>query len=164
MESISQKFSQIYDSYIAKVYRFVLLKVDSSETAEDLCSEVFTRFWHSLNSKQDIKNPQAFIFQIARNMVADHYREKNKIKTVSVDDCPELEDRENLEEQVFSKSDFEQIKLALSKIKPEYQDVVFCHYIEDMPIREIAEVMDKTEGNIRIMLHRGLKALKKELA
>lgn len=163
MDDLNQKFSQIYDSYIAKVYRFVLLKVDTSETAEDLCSEVFTRFWRSLNSKQNIENPQAFIFQIARNMVADHYRENSKIKTVSVDNCPELEEEENLEDQVFFKSDFERIKLALTKIKPEYQDVVFCHYIEDMPVKEIAQIMDKSEGNVRVMLHRGLKALKKEL-
>jgi len=48
MKNLKKEFSNIYDRYIEKVYRFVFLRVDSIETAEDLTSETFLRFWKSL--------------------------------------------------------------------------------------------------------------------
>jgi len=157
-----KEFSQIYDKCINKIYRFIYLKIGSQETAEDICSDVFTRFWLNLNRGEKIDNPQAFIFQIARNLVADHYRQ-NKVKFVPIQDCPEIEDSQpSLEEKALSKSDFDRIKMALNKIKPEYQDLIIFHYLDELSVPEIAKIMSKSEGNIRVILHRGLKALKNE--
>jgi len=58
----------------------------------------------------------------------------------------------------------ERIKLALNEIKKEYQDIIIWHYLEDMTIKEIAELTGKTEGNVRVMAHRGLAALRKILS
>jgi len=160
-----KKFSKIYDKYINKIYRFVFLKVDSQETAEDLSSEVFTRVWQSLDKGTNIENPQAFIYKIARNLITDHYRKNSKIKLVSIENCKEIEDNQpNLEEESLLKSDFNRVKLALNKIKPEYQDIIICHYLDDLSIPEIAKIMNKPKNNIRVTLHRGLKALKRELS
>lgn len=160
-----KKFSEIYDQYIDKIYRFVFLKVDSQETTEDLCSEAFTRLWQSMDKGTKIENPQAFIYQIARNLIADHYRRNSKIKLVSVENCKEIEDNElNLQEKAVLDSDINTVKLALNNIKPEYQDVIICHYLDDLSIPEIAEIMNKPKNNIRVTLHRGLKALKRELS
>lgn len=159
-----KKFSKIYDKYIKKIYRFVFLKVDSQETAEDICSEAFTRVWQSLNKGTNIENPQAFTYQIARNLITDHYRKNSKIKLISIEDCKEIEDPQpNLEEKAVAMSNIARVKLALNNIKPEYQDVIICHYLNDLSIPEIAEIMNKPKNNIRVTLHRGLKALKREL-
>ena len=156
-----EKFSQIYDQYIDKIYRFVFLKVSSQETAEDICSEAFTRVWQSMDKGTKIENTQAFIYQIARNLVTDHYRQNSKAKLVSIDNCKEIEDNQpNLEEKSLLKSDINNVKLALNNIKPEYQDIIVCHYLDDLSIPEIAEIMNKSEGTTRVMLHRALKALR----
>jgi len=156
-----KKFSRIYDQYIDKIYRFVFLKVDSQETAEDLCSKAFTRLWQSLDKGTNIENPQAFIYQIARNLIADHYRQNSKIKLVSIENCKEIEDNKpNLQEKAMLDSDMNTVKLALNNIKPEYQDIITCHYLDDLSIPEIAEIMNKSEGTTRVMLHRALKALR----
>ncbi|MCK4454187.1 sigma-70 family RNA polymerase sigma factor [Candidatus Parcubacteria bacterium] len=160
-----KKFSKIYDQYIDKIYRFVFLKVSSQETAEDLCSETFTRVWQSIDKGTKIENPQAFIYQIARNLVTDHYRQNSKAKLVSIDNCKEIEDNQpNLEEKSLLMSDINRVKLALNNIKPEYQDIIICHYLDDLSIPEIAEIMNKPKNSIRVTLHRGLKALKRELS
>ncbi|MGB2762229.1 MAG: sigma-70 family RNA polymerase sigma factor [Minisyncoccales bacterium] len=165
MDNLEKKFSKIYDQYIDKIFRFVFLKVDSQETAQDLCSEVFMRIWQSLNKGNNIKNPQAFAYQVARNLIADHYRQNSKAKLISIDNCKEIEDnRASLEEKSLLTSDVNSVKLALNNIKPEYQDVILCHYLDDLSVPELAEMMNKPQGTIRVILHRGLKALKKELS
>ena len=163
MSNPKEQFSQIYDQYIDKIYRFVYFKVNSQETAEDLTSKVFLRGWEAFQT-QEILNPSAFLYQIARNTVIDHYREKGRTKIVSADISPQIVDPGmGLQERAMLSSEFEEIKLAIQNLKQDYQDIIICHYIDDMKVPEIAEVMGKPAGTIRVMLHRGLKALKKEI-
>ncbi len=162
MENINEQFSSIYDQYIDKIYRFIYLKVDSQETAEDITSKVFLRGWEAFqNQNNDIKNPGAFLYQIARNAVIDHYREKGRSKLVSIDASPEItDDRTNAHDKAILSADVNIVKKAIQKLKKEHQDVIIWHYLEDMPIANIAKLLDKPEGTIRVMLHRGLKDLK----
>ena len=163
MDNHKKKFSQIYDQYIDKIYRFVYFKVNSQETAEDLTSKVFLRGWEAFQT-QEILNPSAFLYQIARNTVIDHYRERARTKIVSADIVPQIVDpKMGLEERAILSSEFEEVKLAIQNLKQDYQDIIICHYIDDMKVPEIAEVMGKPAGTIRVMLHRGLNALKKEM-
>lgn len=163
MDNHKEKFSQIYDQYIDKIYRFVYFKVNSQETAEDLTSKVFLRGWEAFQT-QEILKPSAFLYQIARNTVIDHYREKGRTKIVSADISPQIVDPGmGLQERAILSSEFEEVKLAIQNLKQDYQDIIICHYIDDMKVPEIAEVMGKPVGTVRVMLHRGLNALKKEL-
>ena len=164
MNSPKAQFSLIYDQYIEKIYRFVYLKVNSQEIAEDLSSKVFLKGWEAYQGGQEIKNPGAFLYQIARNMIVDHYREKGKAKTVSVDYVPQIVDsKTNLYEKAVLNADIESIKSAILKLKKDYQDILIWYYLEDMPTEKIAELLSKPAGTVRVMLHRGLKCLKDEL-
>jgi len=157
-------FSQIYDQYIDKIYRFIFLKVSSQEIAEDLCSETFTRGWKAFKDNYSrIENPPAFLYQIARNLVTDHYREKGRTQTVSADCVPIIDPGMDLEEKTLIRSDLDVIKSALTNIKEDYREVVIWHYIDDLPITDIARMLNKSEGAARVMLHRALKSLKHEL-
>ena len=66
----------------------------------------------------------------------------------------------NLQDKAILNADIAIVKTAISKIKDEYQDIIIWHYLEDRPIADIAKTLDKPEGTIRVMLHRGLKDLK----
>jgi RNA polymerase sigma factor (sigma-70 family) len=59
---------------------------------------------------------------------------------------------------VKTKDDF--VKKAIQKLGKEHQDILIWHYLEDMPIADIAKLVDKPAGTVRVMLHRGLKDLK----
>ena len=162
MNSLNEQFSQIYDQYIDKIYRFVYLKVNSQETAEDITSKVFLRGWEAFKSQNtDIKNPGAFLYQIARNAVIDHYREKGRSKVVSVDASSQIADPQtSAHDKAILNADIDVIKTAIQKLKKEHQNIIIWHYLEDMPIANIAELLGKPAGTIRVMLHRGLKDLK----
>lgn len=156
-------FSKIYDQYIDKIYRFIFLKVSSQEIAQDLTSETFLRGWESFKGGNKIENPQAFLYKIARNLVTDHYREKGKTRIVSADYVKIIDPRTNLEEKAILNSDLDTIRLALTNLKEDYQNLIIWHYLDDFSISEVAKMLDKSEPAVRVQLHRALKALKNEL-
>ena len=158
-----KKFSQIYDQYIEKIYRFVFLKVNSRETAEDLTSETFLRAWESFEKGQEIENIQAFLYRIARNLVTDYYRKKGRTRIVSTEMFPGADPRQNLEEKSLLESEIERIRLALTNLKEDYQNVIIWHYLDGLSITEAAQLLDRTEEATRVLLSRALKALKNQL-
>jgi len=167
MDKQRQVFSGIYDQYIEKIYRFIFLKVSSPETAQDLTSETFLKGWEAFQRSQSsnpgemkIENMQAFLYQIARNLVTDFYREKGRTQTVSAENLKIADPRENLGEKAAQNSEIEQIKVNLANLKDDYQEVIILHYLNDLSISEIAQTLEKPKGTVRVMLHRGLKELK----
>ena len=163
MANLRKIFSKIYDRYIDKIYRFIFLKVSSQEIAQDLTSETFLRGWESFKNGTKIENPQAFLYQIARNLVTDHYREKGRTQIVSAEFVPIVDPRQNLEEKSLLNSDIDNVKMALASLPEEYQDVIIWHYLDDLPIPEIAVMLDRTEEATRVLLSRALQALREKL-
>ena len=164
MPNSRKTYSNIYDKYVDKIYRFVVLKVKSQEIAEDLTSEVFLRGWQSFKEKKSkIKNMQAFLYQIARNLLADHYRKTSKAQLISVEYAPITDSGQDLEEKAFLQSDLEQVKIALANINEDYREVIIWYYLDELKVPEIAKMLDKSEGTTRVLIHRALKALKNEL-
>ncbi len=152
-------FSEFYDSHVNKLYRFVYLKVSSKETSQDLTSEVFLRFWEQLNSPTKIENPRAFVYQIARNLVIDHYR-KNEPQKIQPELVQIKDTKTNLEQKILLDADIDEVKLALSKIPEQYQNVLIWYYLDEFSVHEIADITGKTENNIRVLIHRALSALR----
>ena len=163
MADLRKIFSKIYDQYIGKIYRFIFLKVSSQEIAQDLTSETFLRGWESFKNGTKIENPQAFLYRIARNLVTDHYREKGRAQIVSAEYVSIVDPREDIEEAAVLKSDINTVRLALVNLKEDYQNVIIWHYLDDLPITEVAKLLDRTEEATRVLLSRALKGLRNEL-
>ncbi len=172
MNDPKEQFSLIYDQYIEKIYRFVYLKVSSEEIAQDLTSKVFLKGWEAyqkgsfglIGEEQKIKNPGAFLYQIARNTVVDHYREAGRTNIVPIDHVAQIvESNKGPYETVVLNSEIDKIKSAIGKLKKDHQDVLIWYYLEDMSAETIAQLLDKPAGTVRVMIHRGLEALKEQL-
>lgn len=164
MDNLRNKFGKIYDKYIEKIYRFVYLKVNSAQVAEDLTSETFLKTWEFFKKdKQKINNINAFLYKTAKNLVIDHYRQRGKIRIVSTDDISIVDPRHDLEKDAKINSDVEWVRKCIDGLKDDYQDVIILRYIDDLPISEIARIMGRTNGATRTLLHRALKSLKDEV-
>ena len=166
----ANNFTDVYDAYVEKIYRFVIVKVNSKAVAQDLTSETFTRTLEYFRRNNDVKvdNIQAFLYRTARNIVTDYYRQKSRTDVPFDYESQEVSEREMPEHERpdIAAAHGEQvgkIRLALAKMDKECADIVMWHYIEDMPIREIAVISGRPEGTIRVMLHRGLKELRDNL-
>jgi len=165
MDNYEKKFSKIYDQCIEKIYRFVFVKVSSQEVAEDITSKVFMRGWEVFKEKaEEIDNPRAFLYQIARNLVIDHYREKGRAQIVSTDFTPNLADpRTNIVEKAIVNADLAVVKNALKDLNEDNQNVIIWHYLDDLPIKEVAKLLDRSEEATRVLLHRALNSLRERL-
>src|SRR3989338_6199276 len=165
IEEIKENFSKIYDQYVTKIYRFIYLKVSAQEVAEDLSSEVFMRTWETYreqarNPKSEIRNIQAYLYQVARNIVADHYRTR-KVKIVSVEETIEIVDEaDSLQDQALVSMEMDRVQKALATMQDDYQNLIIWRYLDELSVPEIAQITGKTEENVRVGIHRALQALK----
>ena len=163
-----EAFSDFYDLYVEQIYRFIYFKVSSVEEAEDLTSESFMRLWQYILYNQEVSNIKALLYRIARNLVIDFYREKGRGLEVELadnteDESPDTPISDNLADVIDIKITMELVQGALPKVKDNYREVVVMHYIEQLEISEIADILEKTEGNVRVLLHRGIQELKRVL-
>lgn len=168
MTNLQKKFSKIYDQHVEKIYRFVTLKVGSDATAEDLTAETFSRGWHAFReaergNRDQIRNMEAFLYRIARNLVADFYREHSRRDTISAEEVEMADSKPGPDQEALKNSDAAQVKQALTTLKSEYQDVIIWRHVERKSTKEVAEKMEKSEEAVRVQLHRAMKQLKQKL-
>lgn len=159
----AESFGPIYDHFNEKLYRFIYLKVPTAQDAEDLSAETFLKLWQYIRDTKHIKNLQALLYQIARNIVVDFYRKRGAALVESIDDKEIIiADRSDLtlEEKMVLKSDMAHVELALRKIKDGYREVIVMHFLNEFSLKEIAEILEKSHGAVRVLLHRGMKTLK----
>lgn len=157
-----EAFGQLYDFYAPKIFRFVRLKVGSQVLAEDLTSESFLRIWEYLKKeeKEIEESFQALLYKIARNLLVDHYKRKSSQEILLDDDFKDFLLKQPARDEIRSKESAEEIHKALVQVKDEYQNVIIWYYIDELSVPEIAKIMDKSQGAIRVLIHRALKALK----
>ncbi|NQT49844.1 RNA polymerase sigma factor [Candidatus Kuenenbacteria bacterium] len=158
----ADSYGQLYDYYVDRIFRFILFKVSSVEVAEDLTSEVFLKTWEYINNtNKKIGNLNALLYKVARNCVIDHYRSKAKDAVTTDEEVMlNIKDMRDLEADANLKMEIQSIEVHLSKLKDDYREVIILKYIEEFSITEIAEVTGKSKGNVRVLLHRALKAIK----
>ena len=156
-------FGLLYKHYQPQIYRFIYFKVGLREEAEDLPHQVFLNAWNNIEGYQFQGFPfSSWLYRIARNQVVDHYRAA-KPNTSSLDNV-DTEIAAPLDDPIAAiedKNNLTKIKMAISRLKPEYQEIIIMRFVEDMAVKEVASAMGKSEGAIKILQHRAVKSLKK---
>jgi len=159
-------FVRVYDSHLNDIYRFIYFKVSDKETAEDLTSSVFLKTWDYVQNRQlkDYKSLKSLLYVVARNLVIDHYRKKSQRLDVSYDNEKNpiqiIDEKQDLAKQMNLDLDLGVVEAGLSKLKDEYREAIVLRYVNELSIGEIAEVLGKSKGTVRVLVHRALKTLK----
>lgn len=148
-------FGEIYNLFFKKIYHFIFFRVGHKEIAEDLAEEVFLKAFTKIASVNEDSAFEGWLYQIARNLVIDYYRQKKSIVALEeIENTLEYEtnivDVVNLQEQqkVFLK--------LLKELGAEQQVVIKLKFLEDLENSEIAELLHKNEGAIRVIQHRAI--------
>ncbi len=98
------------------------------------------------------------MYQIAKNLIIDHYRQKREL--VNLEDVSNiLESEENLNEDANTIIERRIFLELLKKLTPEQQIVVKLKFMEEMDNDEISELISRTEGSIRVTQHRAIQKL-----
>ncbi len=160
-----EAFLEVYDRYVDKVYRFIYFKVSDAAEAEDLTAATFLKTWQHIqqNSVTDAKTLPALVYRIARNVIIDHYRQNSKCDVVSIE-TPEgqsiVDEKQDISKESEVNSDLELMKKKMEQLKDEYREILVLRYVNDLSIDEIAEIIGKNKGNVRVLIYRATAALK----
>jgi len=161
-------FEELYNRYADKLFRFLLLRVGDRTEAEDLVAMAFERVLHRIDTfkGKSVASFSAWIYQVARNLLIDHYRRKSKLETSPLenhratvtDTSPSPAKRIETTETTRTLYD------AISTLTPVQQQVVALKFFEGMSNAEIAAVVGKSEGAVKSLQHRALASLAKVMS
>lgn len=155
----TKAFGEVYDAFFTAIHKYVSYKV-SEDHVDDVTATVFIKAWTRLKKyKKTHASFNSWIFRIAHNTVVDHYRTNKEFY--------ELEERiASSDESLHPKRITEmglngaRVQRALKSLNQKYQEVVVMKYINDLNNKDIADILNTNESNVRTLQHRALKKLK----
>jgi RNA polymerase sigma-70 factor (ECF subfamily) len=151
--------SELYAAHVQAIFRYIAYRVDSDATAEDLTSEVFLRMVKNVSTYSDTGAPfAAWLYRIAANLITDHYRQN---RHTSPEALPEdlVTDETDPFGRAAQAAEREVLRRALQTLPPDFQTLLILRFMEGLPNAEVAAALEKSEGAVRVMQHRALKAL-----
>ncbi len=161
-ENEMENFTYLYNKYVEKIYKYIFFKVKNKNNTEDLVSLTFLKAIKGIKNFNCEKNYfSAWLYKIARNTVADYYRFKKE--TSSLDDLFDLKADMCVAEDYKTKEKKEIIKKALNKLNKKQKEVIELRVWHELSYKEIAQIVNKNEDNVKVIFSRALKNLKNEV-
>jgi len=156
--------AEIHDAYYGPLLRYIAFRVSDQQIAEDLTSDVFTRL---LTALHDGRAPETtlrgWLYGVAANVVNDFHRQRYRRPQTELPETlasPHGDPTEAAERTLQQNH----LREALVELTLEQQDVLALRFGYDMPIRDVAETLGKSEGAIKQLQARAVTMLSKKLA
>jgi len=158
-DKIKQSFLESYELYSDAIFRYAYMKTSDRNKALDIAQDTFTRAWEYASKGEPVLNMRALLYRIAHNLIVDEYRKKS---TVSLDAMMEegFDYGANNTERMIDQFDARDVIKLVDQIDPKYRDVVMWRYIDEMSVKEIADITGDTENTVSVRIHRGIEKLK----
>lgn len=151
--------AQVHEQYYDAIYRYMAYRVNELQMAEDLTSEVFIRFLHAIQQKNAPQNTvRGWLFGTASLVLKEYYRKKKRSQLTELDDALPgewIEPTEKLEARESKQA----LHRALADLTEDQQQVLALRFGYEMPIRDVAETMNKSEGSVKMLQVRAIAAL-----
>ncbi len=161
-----EAFEALYAKYLKKVYTYVYYRVGNKDDAEDITESVFLHALVHLDRYQDRGIPfSAWLLRIAHNLVANWHRSARRQRVMDLDKAEPLHDNMPTPEEALERDEERrEIRALLAALPEERQQALILRYAEGMKHKEIGEVMGKSAGAIKVLIHRSLISLHRSLS
>lgn len=160
MDTRLQWFERLYDAHADALWRHLYLRLGNAERAKELMHEVFLKTWQQVILGKTIEHEKAFLYTIAKNLFINEIR-TNK-QTVPLDILIEMQHSALADPHANTASEAEHHELMerLSTLKDSYRAVLILRYVDDLAVKEIADILGEHETTISMRIKRGIEALK----
>ncbi len=158
-------FTQLVKTYETAVFRIVMGFVHQKEDAEDITQEVFVKAFQSLDRFAGRSSFSTWLFRIAIHTSLNELkkRKRKRIWSIAAEMLQFPSGNKDPEEEMTGKSEQDQIRKAIDTL-PEKQRMAFIlSRYEELPQKEVAQIMEVTEGAVEQLLLRARDNLKKTL-
>jgi len=152
-------FGELYDHYFGQIYRFVYSRVRDQDAAEDVTSEVFFKALRAIHRYRPSGHPfSSWLYQISVNAIADHYR-------AELDSAVGIADRQlAVDERIAQKDEAARVWAAIDSLPSAQRTALTLKLGEDLKLAVIGEIMGKSEGAVKLLIHRGMIGVRQRLA
>ena len=150
--------NELFNRYSKRIYNYFLKSTLERSDSDDLTQELFIRVMRYRNSYKEGSTVEFWVFQIARNMIKDHFRKmkvhKDQFNLVEV--IPELKEDDLSEERERE----QRLHIAMKSLPNEKRELLVLSKFQGMKYEQIAKLRDTTVSNIKVQVHRTIKELK----
>jgi RNA polymerase sigma-70 factor (ECF subfamily) len=152
-----QDFNNCVDDHSDGVYRFIVKNIGHEADAQDIVQTAFEKLWVNRNKVAPSK-VKSYLFTVAYHQMIDHIRkDKKEMTTDSFEDVKEPVD-------LPPNAELKQILLkAINELNPTQKSLVLLKDYEGYSYQEIGEIMDLSESQVKVYLHRARMILKGKL-
>jgi RNA polymerase sigma factor (sigma-70 family) len=156
--------AELYERTAPTVFAYARSRLFSQEQAEDILVDVFLAACESkkiffLNQDQQL----AWLRRVAQHKIIDRYRLGGRLPMVTlehVEKALNLASNKTPEQIVMQREDFQRLQAVLHCLPPLQQQVLFLHFFDGLRCTEIASILGKRDGTVRVLLSRALNRLR----
>jgi RNA polymerase sigma-70 factor (ECF subfamily) len=149
-----------FRDHAGAILTFCRRRLSDRSAAEDVAQEAFARLWATLAAGTDVRNPRAFLYTVAGNLIKNHIRDRKPVDSL-----------ERLAEDGFEPADGtadtarqareESLRATIESILgPEDAAILSLRYVEELPLAEVAAAVGMSRIAVSVRIHRALKKLK----
>jgi len=158
----------LYRKYVAQIYSFALYETRDHHAAEDLTEQVFLRALQGLPRFDDRGEGEAstfrtWLFRIARNAIANERRRERRHPQAPLELAAMVGAPDDPAAAVVARDEIERAWNAIERLPEERRRALVLRFVEEMSAREIGEVLGRSEGAVRVLIHRALRAVSADL-
>jgi RNA polymerase sigma-70 factor, ECF subfamily len=166
------RFDALYRKYVAQVYSYAIYELGDHHEAEDATERTFMSAFAALPTFQDRARPEdgrdastfrVWLFRIARNVVAERRRRWRRRPEAPLDAAFETPDPADVEREVLDRESALAAWRAVDRLSGDRRRAVILRFVHEMSTAEIAQVLDRSEGAVRVLIHRGLRGVAEDL-
>lgn len=157
-----EEFTEAYEKHVDELFRYCYFRVYDRERAKEIVHDTYLRAWDFVSrTNKKIENMRAFLYKIATNLLINESYQRKK-KAISLDELREsgFEPSANPSSEMKSSIDSRSILPFIEKLEDKYREVIWMRYLEDMSVKDIAKILDESENNISVRIHRALAQLR----
>lgn len=146
-----------------KLFRMALRMTMQREEAEDIVQEVMIKLWNNRDNWHNIENIESYAMTICRNLTLDHLRKTSASLLVSTEDTelPAINPQQNPYDQIYAKEQLQHIHNLLSQLPEKQRMCMHLRDFEGKNYKEIAEIMQITEDQVKVNIFRARNFIKK---
>ena len=152
MQSASELVDRWYGQHASELYNYLVKRCPDAATASDLLQETFLQVVRHSDQLAKVTMPRAWLFAIARNMLARHYRRQRDPQAIAqlwYEPAPDPEDDR-----------LAAMQEAIRELPAELRDTLELRLEQELSYEEITHVLDIPIGTVRSRLHNAVRQLR----
>ncbi len=152
-------FEELVSRYSSRLFYFLRYRFETDQDIEDLIQETFLKAFRNIDRFNPERKFSTWLYTIAIRQAISRFRSEKK-KSTSLSPSPSPPDPQDI---VIQKEESQNIWRLASKLGERQYEALWLHYGEDMPIKDMAEILNKKPITVRVLLHRARLNLAKKI-